>query len=63
MELFLCAVGLLFILEGAPYFLSPGKMKRWLIQLDEFPNNQLRLMGLISMLLGALIIYLARKIL
>ena len=61
MKLFLCALGLLLIFEGMPYFLSPANMKKFLAQLLELPDNQLHVVGLISMLLGLLLVYLGRS--
>ncbi len=61
MKLFLCAVGLLLIFEGMPYFLSPSKMKRFLSQLMDVPDKQLHVMGLISMLIGLTLVYLGTR--
>ncbi len=61
MKFFLCVVGMVFIVEGVPYFLSPGKMKQFLAQIHEQPNENLRLMGFLAMLMGALIVYVGMK--
>lgn len=60
-NLFLSAVGLLLILEGAPYFAAPDRMKTLMAQVSEAPPNMLRLMGLLAMAAGAAILYLARR--
>jgi len=61
MKLFLCVLGLVMIVEGIPYFLSPAKMKQFLAQIYEVPDRQLRIMGLVAMLLGLFIVYLGRR--
>jgi len=42
MELFLSALGLVFVLEGLPYFAFPEKMKGYLLRIAEIPEGQLR---------------------
>ncbi len=61
MKFFLTVVGMLLIVEGVPYFLSPENMKRFLAQIHEIPNDKLRFMGLAAMLLGAFIVYLGAR--
>jgi hypothetical protein len=61
MKYFLSVLGMVFIIEGMPYFLSPPKMKEFLAQIHELPDNKLRLMGLVSMLLGSFIVYLGTR--
>lgn len=61
MKLFLCVIGMVLVVEGVPYFLSPGKMKQFLAQIHEQPNESLRLMGFLAMLLGAVIVYIGAK--
>jgi hypothetical protein len=60
-NLFLSAVGLLLILEGAPYFAVPDRMKALMAQVSEAPPSVLRLMGLLAMAAGAAVLYLARR--
>jgi uncharacterized protein YjeT (DUF2065 family) len=60
-NLFLSAVGLLLILEGAPYFAAPDRMKALMAQVSEAPPSVLRLMGLLAMAAGAAVLYLARR--
>ncbi|MBF0382390.1 MAG: DUF2065 domain-containing protein [Magnetococcales bacterium] len=57
---FLTAVGLLLMLEGVPYFLAPGKMRVWVIQIAKLPDNTLRKTGFIMMMLGLFVVYLVR---
>ncbi len=57
MKLLFCLVGLVLFIEGLPYFVSPGKMKKWMLTIQEIPNPHLRAMGLFAMALGLLITY------
>ncbi len=61
MKLFLCVLGLVLVIEGMPYFLSPPRAKQFLRQLMDMPDQNLRLMGLVSMLIGLLLVYLGRS--
>lgn len=49
--------GLVLIVEGAPWFLSPPTMRTFLTQLAELPDPALRVSGLLSMVIGLLLIY------
>ena len=60
MDLFLSALGLVLIFEGIPYFISPAKMKDFMGQILELPDDALRKMGLLAIIVGLIIIYLAR---
>jgi hypothetical protein len=60
MELFLSLLGLWMIIEGIPWFLSPGGMKNALRRMLSLSDNNLRLMGAILMFGGLLTIYLVR---
>ncbi len=60
MKLLLCLVGLIFIVEGLPYFAFPGKMKEWMSTIQEVPDIYLRIIGLAAMCMGLLIVYLFR---
>lgn len=59
-RLFVAALGLAFVLEGAPYFLFAEKMPAVLAQLAENGPGKLRVMGLLVMLLGLGIVFLVR---
>jgi uncharacterized protein YjeT (DUF2065 family) len=61
MELLFCLIGLVLFVEGLPYFISPGKMKKWMLTIQEIPNPHLRIMGLIAMALGLLIAYFFKE--
>jgi len=61
MKLFLCVIGMVFIIEGIPYFLSPLRWKEMLMKIDEMSETWLRLLGLMSILLGLFFVYLGRR--
>lgn len=52
------AIGLLFVLEGILPFLTPHGMRRAMLQTAQLSDNALRLIGLASMLLGLLLLYI-----
>jgi len=60
MKYFMSALGLALVLEGIPYFLFPGGLKRVLATMQEFPEHLLRLFGLVVMLVGLGILYAVR---
>jgi uncharacterized protein len=60
MRTLLCVLGLVLVIEGIPYFAFPDKMKKWLSAIQGVPEDHLRLMGFISMILGISIAYLFR---
>ncbi|MDX9710843.1 MAG: DUF2065 domain-containing protein [Trichloromonas sp.] len=61
MEFFLSLLGLWMIMEGVPWFLSPGGMKSALRRMLPLPDKHLRLMGAFLMFAGLLTVYLARR--
>jgi hypothetical protein len=60
MKYFLCVLGMVFILEGLPYFAFPQKMKAYLAKLTGFSDESLRLTGLVAIILGLILVYLGR---
>jgi len=56
----LIAVGFLLVLEGVFPFLSPNSWRSMMVKLTEHNNHVLRIMGLISMLIGLAIVYIVR---
>ncbi|MBN1624894.1 MAG: DUF2065 domain-containing protein [Deltaproteobacteria bacterium] len=61
MKLFLCLIGLVLVVEGLPYFAFPERMKKWMLMIQETPDNQLRLIGFMSMCIGLIIVYFFRS--
>ena len=53
----LAGVGLWFLLEGAMYAAAPDAMKRFGEWLSSLPEAAVRQSGLLSMAIGALILY------
>lgn len=60
MKDFITAMGLVLILEGAPYFLMPERMRTWVVKMGLMPDKLLRQTGFFLMILGLLVVYLAR---
>jgi len=56
----LAAVALYLVLEGLMPFANPGGMKRALAKLAELDERTLRVAGLVSMIAGAVLLYLVR---
>ena len=61
MKLFLTLAGLILILEGLPYAASPETMQRWLRQILDMRPEHLRRVGIVAMVAGFLLCYLAQK--
>jgi len=61
MKFFLTALGLAMVIEGMPYFLFPGGIKRLLATIQEQPESGLRLFGLLAMLAGVALMYLVNR--
>lgn len=59
MKFFLCVIGIVMVIEGIPWFLSPQGFKRMLLQMLAVPEQVLRIMGLVLMLSGLATVYLA----
>ncbi len=53
------ALALVLLIEGLLPFLSPGGWKRMFSQLLQLQDGQLRFFGLVSILLGLMILWLA----
>jgi len=63
MDYFLSVLGLVLIIEGIPYFAFPERMKEMLSRLPLIPSSSLRAFGIVAILIGFLMIYVARKLL
>lgn len=59
-EDFVRAVCLLLVIEGILPFLYPTRWRRMLALVAEVSDRQLRILGLISMLLGVGLLYLLK---
>ncbi len=60
MKTLLFLIGLLLFVEGLPYFAFPDKMRQATYRLLAAPDNQLRIIGFVSMACGLLMAYLFR---
>ncbi|MBB5346399.1 DUF2065 domain-containing protein [Desulfoprunum benzoelyticum] len=61
MKLFLLLVGMVFILEGLPYVAFPEAMRGWLAKLSQTPAGQLRVVGLVVMVVGFLLCWVVQR--
>jgi hypothetical protein len=56
----LVALGLVLVIEGLTFAAFPGPAKRALAALMEMPDGGLRLAGLVSAILGLLVVWALR---
>jgi len=61
MKFFLCVIGMVLIIEGLPYFAFPEKIKSYLLKVYDTPEGTLRILGLISVVVGLALVYLGRS--
>ncbi len=61
MDYFLCVLGMVFILEGMPYFLFPEKLKIYMMKIVESPPGTLRFLGISSIITGLILLYFGRR--
>jgi len=54
------ALGLMLVIEGILPFLSPTSLRRTLASVSELDDRSLRILGLASMAVGVLLLYLVR---
>jgi len=60
MKFFLCVLGMVLVVEGLPYFAFPERIKTYLLKLTEVPDGTLRVAGLVSVVIGLILVYLGR---
>ncbi len=58
----LVAIALVLVFEGIIPFLAPDKFRQALTQLTQMPDQVLRIIGLASMTLGIIFLYILRLI-
>lgn len=61
MEFFLCVLGMVLVVEGLPYFAFPEKMKALMNMMHQQDDTTLRIVGATLLILGLLIVFLARR--
>ena len=59
-NIFVAALGLALVIEGLPYFIAPEAVKRMAARMGEIPGGVLRVLGLISIVIGLAIVAVAR---
>lgn len=60
MDDFLTALALVLVIEGGLYALFPEGMRRMMLQMQEIPENRLRMIGMIGAIVGVLGVWLLR---
>jgi len=60
MSEFIVALGLVFVIEGLVFAAFPGAAKRATVAVTESPEGVLRIIGIVSAILGLLIIWAVR---
>jgi uncharacterized protein len=63
MDFLLCAIGLVLIIEGIPYFAFPEKMKQMLAKIPLIPTTVMRAFGMIAVATGLILVYISRRLL
>ncbi len=61
MDYFLCVLGMVFIIEGLPYFVFPEKLKTYLVKITTMPESTLRFLGISFIIIGLILLYLGRR--
>jgi uncharacterized protein YjeT (DUF2065 family) len=61
MKDFLCVLGMVFIIEGLPYFIFPEKLKIYLAKIITMPESTLRFLGISAMIIGLILLYFGRS--
>jgi uncharacterized protein YjeT (DUF2065 family) len=57
----LAALAIVCIIEGVMPFINPSGMKRLLSRMASMEEREMRIVGLVSMLVGLAILYLVRS--
>jgi uncharacterized protein YjeT (DUF2065 family) len=58
---FVVAIGLVLVIEGVLFALLPGKAQEAMRQAAETPADMLRIVGLVSAVVGVIVIWLGRR--
>jgi hypothetical protein len=61
MKYFLCVLGMVFIIEGLPYFIFPEKLKIYMFKITEVTATTLRFLGVSAMIAGLILLYFGRN--
>ena len=57
------AFGLVLVIEGLLYASAPGSLKQLMLQLQEIPDDALRVGGVAAIAIGVALVWLARSML
>lgn len=57
---FIVAIGLVFVIEGLIFAASPESAKKAMAHVLETPDGPLRLVGIVSAILGVVLVWLVR---
>lgn len=58
---FLTALALVFVIEGVLPFISPDRYRETMLQLVNLDSDTLRKIGIGSMVIGVVLLYLVRR--
>jgi uncharacterized protein len=61
MAVFVLAIGLVLVLEGLAFALAPSRMEDLLALIAAMPKERRRMLGLLTVAVGVLVIWLARS--
>jgi len=61
MKYFLCVLGMVFIIEGLPYFIFPEKLKVYLLKMTTMSDSTLRFLGISVMITGLILLYFGKS--
>lgn len=56
----LIALALVMVIEGILPFLSPSSMRKYMQQMSQMDDRTLRMTGLLSMVLGVIMLYFVK---
>jgi hypothetical protein len=59
MEYVILALGIVFLIEGTPYFVFPSVFKKLVLLMSSIPETRLRIIGFFVMMVGLLLIYIS----
>ncbi len=61
MSFFLSVIGVVCIIEGVSYFISPRRVKELSKRIISTPESSLRLIGFLMMMVGLILAYIGRR--
>ena len=61
MKYFICVLGMVFVVEGLPYFTFPAQIKAYMVKLTGVSDMALRIMGAVAVTFGLLLVYFGTR--